>query len=58
MPTKRTPKLVEEFNKSFGDAMDRDRAELAKKPKVHDHTKGEVVDEVDPKRADRHLEES
>jgi hypothetical protein len=48
--------LLEQFEKSFEKSMKAEQEEHARAPKVHDHRKGEYVREVDPKRADKHLE--
>jgi hypothetical protein len=52
-PTDATRKALDDFHKGFAAAHVKDREELAKLPKVHDHEKGEFVEEVDPKLADR-----
>lgn len=53
---KQKPNMVSEFSKGFVKSLQAENEEFAKMPKVHDHTKGEVITEVDPKDADKHLE--
>ena len=48
--------LLEQFEKSFEESMKAEQERDAKAPKKHDHRKGEYVRDVDPKRADKHLE--
>jgi hypothetical protein len=48
-----TKKLIGEFHDRWGKAGVKDREEQAKLPKLHDPEKGEFIEEVDPKLADK-----
>jgi hypothetical protein len=49
-------KTLDDFDAGFRKGLAREKAEDAASPKVHDHTKGEFVEDVDPKIADKFLE--
>lgn len=44
---------LDDFHKRWSDSMLKERQELATAPKVHDASKGEFVEEVDPALADK-----
>jgi hypothetical protein len=57
MAPKLTPggrKLLDDFEAAFMKAMDDERTELAAAPKVHDPSKREYVEEIDPALADKY----
>lgn len=55
--TDNTKKMIEEFTAGFNKSLKREKDDLAKAPKVHDVSKGEHLTEVDPKVADKFLDD-
>lgn len=51
--TTATKAMLAEFHTGFKKSLAEDQAALEKAPKVHDASKGEYVEEVDPKLVDR-----
>lgn len=49
--------MIDEFSKGFSKAMKDEHDEHEAMPKAHDVEKGEFVAEVDPAKADKHLED-
>jgi hypothetical protein len=49
--------LVEEFTKAFLKALDDEKTELEKIPRVHNIEKGEYLHEVDPAEGDKFLKD-
>ena len=52
-----TAAMIDEFHEGWAQSMKDDEAAAKAAPKVHDPGKGEFVEEVDPKNADKHLED-
>jgi len=55
--TDNTKKMIDEFSEGFNRGLKKERQEHAKAPKVHDPSKGEHLTEVDPKVADKFLDD-
>jgi hypothetical protein len=47
-----TDKMIAKFHNGFTKATKDEHEAFAKLPKVHDHTKGEFVHDIDPRKAD------
>jgi hypothetical protein len=52
-----TDEMIRGFSKGFDREMAAEHEEHAAAPRVHDVAAGEVMDEVNPADADRHLED-
>jgi hypothetical protein len=55
--TTQTQAAIDAFHDGFAKAMDEDQKQIAAMPKTHDVSKGEFADDVDPKVADKFLED-